>query len=183
MRLPGFTMIEVVVAIALSTAIVAAVYSVTVSSKASAERQAAARSEDIQKHRFAAVLRRDCRGWLARGSNGATFAPDTEDRVLLSFTTSADAIAPESDASGNTLLLRCIAVRYFARRVSDGYAIVRSEAGAGSAAEVSLLSVKAMPKVEFYDGRTWSEAPRDAKLRPAALRIVVDDSVTAAIGL
>lgn len=117
------------------------------------------------------------------GNSGAATAPNNEKKVLLSSTTAADAVTPASDATGNTLQPRCAVVQYNARQTNNGYEIVRSEAVLQKTAEIPLLSTKTMPRVEFYDGRNWSESHRDAKSRPSALRVVSGGTVIVMIGL
>jgi prepilin-type N-terminal cleavage/methylation domain-containing protein len=170
----GFTLIEVLVALALAVAILVAVYATTQAAAKTAEHQKAGSREDAQWLRFDQIVRRDLRGMLATGdaqATGAATGTSDGEQAFLSFTTTADSALAGED--GNVTVRRAIQVRYVIHPGLAGVEVVRVEDRPGLAAlETPLLRVPAEPVIESFDGVRWSAGFRPSS-RPAALRLTV----------
>jgi Tfp pilus assembly protein PilE len=183
----AFTLVEVVVAFALSAALVVAVYSATQAITTSATRQKAAATEVARWRRFEEILRRDVRGWIAvRSSTTPPANPGTNAKQsekpgdsahveLLNFTTSADSLSAEPEAA------RAIVLRYILQGTEGDFALIRIESQPAQSTDSESTPVQTIicrcsrkPKVEFFDGTRWRDI-NPPKLRPTALKFTIDD--------
>ena len=170
----GFTMIEMVIALAIGSGIVVAVYSTTQALSGVARRQEAASSEDARWQRFVEVLRRDVRGWVSVKETAGTRQAELPggDRALLRFPTTADSLASEVLAGEKDCPSRAVStLQYLVRQTSRGFEITRLESNAGGAAfELGLYRSTDAPKIEFLAGSQWVTV-WTGKARPEAVRI------------
>jgi hypothetical protein len=169
-------MIEMVIALAIGSGIVVAVYSTTQALSGVARRQEAASSEDARWQRFVEVLRRDVRGWVTTKETASTRQAELpgEDKVLLRFPTTADGLASEALAGEKESPSRSVStLQYLVRYSSRGFEITRLESNAGGATlELGLYRSAEAPKIEFLSGSQWVAA-WTGRGRPDAVRLTV----------
>jgi hypothetical protein len=161
-----------VVAIALATTMVIAIYSTTQAMSATARRQQAASRQDARFDRFLEILRRDLQGivWKQGATQNATQPREDPNSVLLSFETTTDSLIMLDTSAPR----RRSVVRYSSQPVEDQFQIVRSEGdGQGASGDLSLLRLSSKPRIEWWSGGKWVHQD-DAKDRPTALRLVLD---------
>lgn len=174
----GFTMIELIVAIALAVVMIAAVYTATSSMADSARRQQAVASRDARWNSVAEILRRDLRGWLqSKQTSPAPSSPASpEQTILLQLSTTADGIAGEIVNGATTTRQRAtIGVEYMVRKVLSRYELVRTEPSVTQETELVLLISEAPPKLEFYNGKAWIEKWTSGD-RPLAVRFTTENA-------
>jgi len=173
----GFTLIELVIAISITVVMVVFVYSATQGMARSARRQQELKRESEKWQIFENLLRRDVRGWYIQKKDSnvlSTTAVDPNETRLLTFTSTCDSLAasavrstddslPALQHSGSTVI-------YVARKQFNEYRIQRVQGGL----ELPLLSTKALPEVEYYDGKRWI-TQWTQKDRPTAVRIKVEE--------
>ena len=176
-RASGFTMIEVIVAVALASLIVGSVYTATVSMTGTARRQREAAREGARWERFVEILQRDLRGW--NGANEAMREPEMPplgpgERVLLSLATTTDGLRGEVADGAMSVQPRSLAqVRYVLRSSAAGFEVVRQECRFGSPClAFVVLGIRQEPKIEFLRGGRWTERQPE-KERPETVRVTV----------
>jgi prepilin-type N-terminal cleavage/methylation domain-containing protein len=170
-KISGFTMIEMVVAIAVASLLVVVITSTTHSMKDVADRQRQRSVTFKRNSAFVDTLKRDLRGWIhCDDEQKVSGQPATMDIELFEFSTVADSLrGTHSDFGGPARGIRQL--KYVVRPVDGFYSIVRIEcAGDEEPFELSLVSVDFVPKVEFYDGRKWT-AKWKAESRPEIIRL------------
>jgi prepilin-type N-terminal cleavage/methylation domain-containing protein len=176
----GFTLIEVVIAIAITAFIVLAVFAVTNSMTTVAKRQQEESLKTNHLSRFLEIFKQDVQGWSLTSStvNSINPTPPTDTNsnttVLLDISTTADGLSPILKDSTFT---RSAKIQYVCRNYLRGYELVRTEiSGLGSLLELSLLKLTQPALIEFFDGTKWSKDPPQNHLRPKLLRLTVDDA-------
>src|SRR5476649_2572617 len=130
----GFTMIELVIAIAITAILAAGVYAATQSMTQVARRQAAACERQDRLDRFFEIVRRDIRGWIPAPPSSKPQQLGQEPafgELTLVLTTTADSLG----ASAN----RAVEVQYVVHKVLKHYEIERSETGGTSQASTLVL--------------------------------------------
>lgn len=170
----GFTLIEMVVAIALAAAMIAAVCSATQAMSATARRQQAASRDDARLNRFVEILRRDWRGivWKQGVVQDAHPMREDEDTVILSFDTTTDALA--SNLNDQAVTVRRSSVKYSVQQVQERFQIVRTESACpGASTALPLLILNARPKIEWWSEGKWSRE-HGGQDRPKAMRLTLD---------
>lgn len=180
-RPSGFTVIEMVIAIALAVSMIVSVYSATQAMSDTARRQKELSAQNMRREKFIEILRRDLRGWIVQSQPPAA-TPTTpsakaggsdSDQALLKFNTTADALSGSlrGDAAPSA---RAIAnLQYVQRKSASGFEIVRIESTPdGKTAELRLAQFTEAPKVEFFDGTKWTDQ-WTAKQRPPLLRLTI----------
>ncbi|MCZ7646122.1 MAG: prepilin-type N-terminal cleavage/methylation domain-containing protein [Planctomycetota bacterium] len=170
----GFTLIEVILAIALSVLIVFAVARVTQSSLSTARTVKQASATDMRVATALNILKRDLQGWYQPQAN----PPDPASRpsawpesgeLLLSFATLADSLAVDSGRESTSSVTRSIArVSYLVQPRGSGFDLVRREDA--SPGDITLLTAPHKPTLEFYDGKNWVERWQRPN-KPRALRL------------
>jgi prepilin-type N-terminal cleavage/methylation domain-containing protein len=167
----GFTMIEMVVAIAVASLLIVVITSTTHSMKDVADRQRQRSVTFKRNSAFVDTLKRDLRGWIhCDDEQKVSGQPATMDIELFEFSTVADSLGgKKGNSQGPTRALQQLT--YVVRPVDGHYSIIRIEnAGGDEPFELSLLTVDAMPKVEFHDGKKWT-AKWKAKSRPEYIKL------------
>lgn len=179
-RANGFTLIEVVIAIAITTLLVAAVYAATQSMTGLAQRQKAAAAEDSRREAFQRILRRDLRGWLApktQSSAAAGNQPSAGGQALLRFSTSADGLSSGVVDGALAQQSRAVAnVEYAMQSGPFGFDVIRSESNsAGNPPLVlALMRFAVSPRIEYFDGAKWNSQWNSPE-RPKAIRIIAGE--------
>jgi prepilin-type N-terminal cleavage/methylation domain-containing protein len=171
----GFTVIELVLAIAITAILATCVYSATQSMSATARRQKDVSSQQSRRDRFEEIVRRDLRGWLPSKSAQSTKPTESSDVLSsLQFNTSADSLSGTISASP-TPMLRSTAVQYIVHKVGDSYEFERLEMASGNAQfKVVLFRSTAEMVIEFFDGSKWLPG-WTGNDRPKAIRIAMGD--------
>ena len=174
----AFTMIEMVIAIAISTVMISAVYAATRSMSEAARRQQDIEHEAVKWNRFLEIFRRDLRGWLTKKTiqaNPPANAP-TGDQLLLDFDSSTDSYGGEIQQGQAATQNRSTKLLYFARRHLGEFQLVRVEdQGPGiSSLELVLYNSKTALVVEFYDGVAWTKQWMN-KDRPMSVRLKTNE--------
>jgi type II secretory pathway component PulJ len=172
-RSSGFTLIEVVIAMAIGILIVVAVIGTVQSLSRAAKRMEESGAIDEEWLRFAQIFRRDVRGWVQGEERRAESRPaDTNTtRPFFVCQTTADALAGGAEA-GNRSPARMASVRYAVKRTGEEFVIVRQEEGGEGIFEVPVLHAQAEPKVEFFDGQRWNAGHQGQRL-PVAVKFTV----------
>ena len=184
----GFTVLELVVAIAITVVLIAAVSSVTRALTDTARRQRELSATVLRREKCAELLRRDLRGWMEKDSvsvggpvgslNSAPSRKPGEDPPVLQFDTLADGLSVSFANSGNGA--RAVSnVQYFIRKSATGYDFVRAETGTdGQTFELLIFQSTEAPRVEFYAGKEWVEI-WDFSKRPTGVRVTLGAMVFA----
>lgn len=167
----AFTLIEMVIALALAVVMVVAVQSATVSLAGVAGRQKALAAEEARWLRFEDLLRRDLRGWKS-GKAGAEGTSGQDDNLLFEVETTTDALTAWN--GGKAEALRTSKVRYVVRTSAGQFLLARAEGEKEQEAGVPLFQSPDRPKVEFLqpDGN-WGNR-MTGSLRPKAVRLTID---------
>jgi len=184
LKTTGFTMIEVVIAFALTAMMIVSVYAATNAATAVANRQKASAAEFNQTQRFLEVLQRDLRGWTmpqadaANAQNGSA-KPEIDEQSLLKFSTTADPFAASVTDGSRQLQPRASGnLQYIIRPILNEFEILRVESSSEKqASTLSVLRQPQMPKIEFFDGKQWSPQWQK-KDRPAAVRIQIQGLIS-----
>lgn len=177
-RARAFTLIEVIIAIALSTAMVVAVYSATRSMTGVARRQQESARKERRLARALDILRRDLRGWLPSGTKDLPTPkePLGQDEPALHFRTTANGMGiqtADSSASGSATAL----IRYAQGKDSKGFVLLRTESASNAPVFTVDLFRSAEPiLLEFFDGTDWKNEWRSAE-RPSGVRVTVGGAV------
>lgn len=187
-RPSGFTVIEMVIAIALAVSMIVSVYSATRAMSDTAQRQKDLSLQNLRRQRFADILRRDLRGWVVQAQSGAMTAPapagaqtqSDETQSLLQFNTTTDSLASAIQTGSSDAMRGITNLQYALRKNGDNSEIVRIEVG-GNACELALLQSTHALKIEFFDGTKWA-SQWSGKQRPALIRVTVEGRVNV-IGL
>jgi type II secretion system protein J len=172
----GFTVIELILAIAITAILGTCVYTVTQSMTATARRQKESSSQDLRRDRCEEIVRRDVRGWIPtkRGAAARPSKPASTADILSSveFDTSADSLMGTLSPSSITSS-RSTHVQYEVRKVADGYELHRTES-ADPETQTSLLLYRSSSeiRIEFFDGSKWVSA-FTANERPNAVRFTL----------
>jgi len=140
----GFTLVEVMVAVAISALLILGVAAATQATVKTAERQKSDAREGEQRARAIELLRQDWRGRTKIGKPAMT--PPAGSRVLI-LTTTSDAVSSTSRA-----------IRRVTYTVSEN-GLSRSE---GSAESLLLPGPVGM---EFWDGAAWRSEPGGGSVR------------------
>lgn len=174
MRRPtGFTLIEVVIALAIGVFVVLASLGTVQSLNRAARTLETSGAEDEAWLRFASIFRRDVRGWVPGEERREANRPSEPDaaRPFFACQTTADALSGSAQ-SGDQPAPRMTSVRYSAKRVGDEFAILRQEEGKPANFTATLLLTKSEPRIEFFDGQRWSAGHQGQQL-PVAVRLTV----------
>lgn len=139
----GFTLIEMVVAVAVATMLVVGVSSALHATKEVADRQQARAREQATRARAIEVLRRDFRGRVKVKGDAAPRLAGLEDWTVFICSTTADSILTGDAKRG---------VRE-ARYVASGGGLEREESGSAGKAKTTLADGGVT--MEFWDGRAW----------------------------
>jgi type II secretory pathway pseudopilin PulG len=184
-RPTGFTVIEMVIAIALAISMIVAVYSATRTMSDTAQRQKEYSLKNMRQQKFVEVVRRDLRGWVIQTQATVTAPPTSsgasslaeESQALLRFNTTADGLSSAIQAGSANDMRGISNLQYVLRKNGDGLEIVRIEAGAdGKGCELALFQSGNSLKMEFFDGIKWA-GQWNGKQRPALIRITADGRV------
>jgi len=162
----GFTMIEVVLAIAIGAALAVAVYSCTISSAAAARQQSARAKQDSDLQSLQRVLNDDLLGWMKSAPPIRTNVLPSPSEVLVSFTTTSDPIG----GGLNYGVQRVCQVTYLSRAVLDRHELVRMETTGKDTQEIVLRASRVPLRMQFFDGKRWTQQWERAE-RPAAVRL------------
>lgn len=173
MRIPrGFTLIEMVLALAIAAMLVAAVWTTTQSMAAVAARQHEAGTAEARLERFLSILRRDMQSRVV--SSNAAEKQDVKgaDTDLLAFDTLADSLAGYgAGKDGPSKLRRASSVKYTVHTGPGYYEIERVETGRGtSESRFALLRTNELPSIEFLEHGRWTGKP-SAPMDTAAVRL------------
>ena len=172
----GFTLIELILAVAITVLLATCVYSATQAMSGTARRQGAISSKQTRRDRFEEIIRRDLRGWLPlKSSSGSATAstqpaPAPDDKQsLLKFVSTADALSSFQTAAFPTPQ-RATNIEYLLRKTDNTFEIDRIEVTRlKPAVQMVLYQSAEEPKVESFDGTKWlSQWTRND--RPAAIR-------------
>lgn len=171
----AFTLIEMVIALALAVVMVVAVQSATVSLAGVAGRQKALAAGEARWLRFEELLRRDLRGWKS-GKAGAENSSGKDDGLLFEVETTADALTDWNGVEGEAR--RTSKVRYVVRMAAGQFVLARSEGEKNPEAEVPLVQSPDRPKVEFLqpDGRWGTRVA--GSTRPRAVKLILNGRAT-----
>jgi len=177
-RARGFTLIEMVIATAIATMLVAAVWSTTQSMSAVARRQAEAGRHGAELERAIALIRRDLYGALAQQTGRQREARQQPGSgVLLELTTLAD--SPLVLAMLNAKFpggRRTAAVRYAVQPSAGGFELERTEMFDGQpGSRLVLLKTERAPEVLWLEKDRWVPKP-SGKEAPKTLLLVLDDA-------
>jgi prepilin-type N-terminal cleavage/methylation domain-containing protein len=189
MRRPsGFTLIEVVIAMAIGVFVVLAVIGTVQSLSRAARTLEASGAEDDAWLRFSAIFRRDVRGWVPGEERREGTTPASESvKPFFVFQTTADALFGSAQA-GEQPAPRMAAVRYSVKRDGEEFTIVRREDGKPNHSTVPILRTKSDPKIEFFDGQRWNagsqgqQVPVAVKLTVGSRSILVANACITAVG-
>ena len=186
----GFTLIELILAVAITVLLVACVYSATQAMSNTARRQIELGAKQTRRDRFEEIVRRDLRGWMQpkptdANATPATPAPPTptqptapasaptpDNPILLQFFTTADALTSAlPSASASAPISRSTSMQYVVHKSSDGFEIARIELTSTNlaASEIVLYRSVDEPKVEVFDGKAWFTEWKRSD-RPKAVR-------------
>lgn len=174
MRRPsGFTLIEVVIAMAIGVCIVLVVIGTVQSLSRAARTLSTTGVEDEAWLRFVGVFRRDVRGWIPgeERQERSHRADSDSERPFFVCQTTADPLCAAT-RSGEQPVPRMVTVRYSVKREGEEFAIVRQEACKSESFSVPVLRTKAEPRIEFFDGQGWNASGVGAQ-RPVAVRLIV----------
>ena len=185
-RACGFTVLELIVALAIAIVLIAAVSSVTRALTDTARRQRELSATVLRREKCAELLRRDLRGWMVRDSvvvpagslNSVPSHKPGEDPPVLQFDTLADGLSGGFSTNGN--VSRAVPnVRYFIRKNANGYDFVRIESGTDNQSlELLMFQSTEVPRVEFYVGKEWVKT-WDFSKRPTGVRVTLGAMVFA----
>lgn len=170
----AFTLIEVIIAIALSTAMVVAVYSATRSMTGVAKRQQEAARTGNRLARTLDILHRDLRGWLPAGAKDLSTpkGPQGQDDPALLFRTTANGLGIQTEGNAEAGSATAV-IRYTNAKDSKGFVFLRTESsGKAHAFTVDLFRSNEPILVEFFDGSDWKKEWRSPE-RPLGLRVTV----------
>lgn len=172
----GFTVLELIVALAIAVVLIVAVNSVTHALTDTARRQRELSEQALRREKFAELLRRDLRGWLAHDVISVPASKTGDDFPILQFCTLADGLSSNYSSSGNGT--RAIpSVQYFVRKGVIGYDIIRVENGtAGGTFEMRLLQCADQPHVEFYTAGGWIDKWNFSR-KPSGIRVIIGTNV------
>ena len=88
----------------------------------------------------------------------------------MKFTTSSDSIGTSIQSAEPS---RTTTVQYSLQQSGDGFEVVRTEAGSLlSGINLALLKTSQQPKIEFFNGTTWTPQWTDAG-RPTLVRLSI----------
>ncbi|GMV83851.1 MAG: hypothetical protein AMXMBFR7_50350 [Planctomycetota bacterium] len=171
----GFTLVEVVIAIALTAMIVLAVTAVTRASAQTAQRVKTATADESKLAVALNLIRRDLAGWYepprsAQRANPAPHDPAAGE-VLLSFETLADSLAPSQGAQA-TPKRTSLRVEYLLCPRGDAYDLVRRERSSSGTMDLTLVTSNEPIKLEIHDGTAW-QAKWAPGVRPKAVRLTL----------
>lgn len=167
MRHDGFTLVELVVALAAGTVLTVVVYSCTISSISMSTRQREAARVESELSTAVRVLNDDIVGWLDRSPFTVS---DTRTTLLAAFITGADPLFRKSDDAE-----RSCEIRYLSRSVLARHELVRIENLVnGEMSELILCRCSRPITVGFFDGKGWSTT-WNSNNRPIAVRFQMDD--------
>ena len=181
----GFTLLEVIIALALATALTAAVYSATRSMTNTARRQKEAGKQDRRWNRFLEILRADLRGWVSvtakSGQPGRPSGPGREPNkskseikqagVLIAFMSTRDALAEPAVSDRAFLRRSTLQITYRLKKSRNGFEVIREERHHGDRiVSLRILEVPQSPVFEFRYGDKW-KATQKKDQRPLAVRL------------
>ncbi len=176
-RPPGFTLIELILAVAITVLLATCVYSATQAMSGTARRQAALTSKQTRRDRFEEIIRRDLRGWLpSKSSAGASGATNTQPvsasagkQSILKFVTTADGLSSFQTAAFPTPK-RATTIEYVLREMDSIFEIDRIDVTPPMpTVQMVLYRSVEEPKVESFDGTKW--LPQWTRNdRPSAIR-------------
>ena len=169
----GFTLIEVVIAIAIGVMIVVAVIGTVQSLNRAAQRVEETGADEDAWLRFAEIFRRDVRGWV-QSQNEEPERPNQQQEQATPFFdchTSADGLAA-CVHGGEVPGGRMAHVRYSAESKDEEFVISRHESSGETTFSVPLFCAEAQPVIEFFDGQQWLAAVQNEQ-RPVAVRLTV----------
>jgi prepilin-type N-terminal cleavage/methylation domain-containing protein len=164
----GFTLIEMVIAIALSAMMITIISSVTRSGAEAARKQQLTSNSRARRSAIEQLMRNDLSGWLVSPSASVALSQSTENELSrVSFMTSNDAIGSSENVT------RHVYVSYVVRSSLGQYELDRIEKGRGNSNTLSLLTSTQLISLELFDGTKWMTKWLRSD-RPDALRITVD---------
>ncbi len=144
----GFTLVEMVVAVAVSTTLVAGVYSALVSTTNTADRQQESAVVEAGRTRAIELLRGDLRGRAKLKVETVPARGGAEPGTLMVFATTSDSL-------GGDVLKRSVGeLRYTAS--SEG--LKRREGDGVQAAEITLAREPVV--LEFWSEGLWRKSPK-----------------------
>jgi prepilin-type N-terminal cleavage/methylation domain-containing protein len=169
MKRRGFTMIEVVVAVAIAAVLVIAIQMAVSSMTHTANVQKDAALRANQRQRFIEILRRDLRGWVEKSKDALPANPSSADNnVLFAFTTTSDPLIAGADATG---IQRTTDVEYLTEKGAFGIELLRKESHLqGTTAVLPMLRISEAVTLEYYDGQKWT-SQWQRKERPVLVRL------------
>ena len=169
-NIKGFTMLEVVIAIAITSIIVIAIASTTQAITFAANRQSKTSATVKRWDKIHEVLHADLKGWLPVKVSADALSDDV---VLCSFASTADyhGINPSQIivTAGAT-----IRIQYVQRQTSDGLTLFRlTKLDDDNLIELPLGKARSPIEIQFYDGVNWSEKQPSGE-RPACVLLKMD---------
>jgi prepilin-type N-terminal cleavage/methylation domain-containing protein len=172
-RTNGFTLIEVVIAMAIGVFVVLAVIGTVQSLSRAARTLEESGAEDEAWLRFESIFRRDVRGWMPGEERRDANRPSEADasKPFLVCQTTSDALFGSVQAA-DQVAPRMATVRYLLKRDGEEFTIVRQEENKLNSFTVPILHAKTEPKIEFFDGQRWSAGHQGQQL-PVAVKLVV----------
>lgn len=167
-RRVGFTMIEIVIAMAVAIILLAAVHSTVQAMTRSAQRIQDEHAEQARLQRFIEILRRDLQGWYEKSENAppAASAVDAE-KPFLRFTTTADSLSPSENEAA-----RAGEIQYALRRSESRIEVVRKETNSGATTDVVVWDTQQIVTIDFQKNNVWVPDWSE-KDRPKCVRLIL----------
>jgi len=166
----GFTMIEIIVAMAVAVILLVCVHSTVQAMSHTAKRIQEIHADQARLQRFLEILRRDLKGWYekAEGASPNTNASAENAIPFLRFTTTSDGLEP----SGNANRMRAGEIQYILRRTGSDTEVVRSQTSSNAGMEVVVWRSRENFTVEFEKNKAWV-AEWGSKERPDCVKLVL----------
>lgn len=179
----GFTLIELILAVAITVVLATCVYSATQAMSGTARRQGEISAKQTRRDRFEEIIRRDLRGWLPLRSSTGSTNPDAkaaptsnENQTLLKFMTTADGLT-NIQTSALPAPQRATSIEYVLRKLDNAFEVDRiEECTSRPAITIVLYQGSDEAKVEAFDGTKW--LPKWSRNdRPSAVRWTLGSDV------
>jgi len=168
-RCSGFTMIEIIIAMAVAIILLVSVHSTVQAMTITAKRIQETHVEQARKQRFLEIIRRDLQGWYEKSETAQPAANSSAEQVppFLRFTTTTDGLATGESSSST----RACEIQYTLRRSPNSTDVIRKESSNTAGAEVVVWTTQHVFNVEFEKKGEWI-AEWSAKERPTCTRFL-----------
>jgi len=165
----GFTMIEIIIAMAVAVILLVSIHSTVQAMSHTAKRIQETHAEQARLQRFLEILRRDLKGWYEKAEGASPNANASVEDVtpFLRFNTTTDGLEPSSNASQ----MRASEIQYILRRIGSDTEVIRRETSSNAGMEVVVWKTRENITVEFERNKTWV-AEWGSKERPACMRFL-----------